>query len=182
MSFSKTIMASSKDHVRAAVDPKANSAFAVAVVIASDWPDVSFPRDNFCSGHDAVGHLPDFGLCREKDPTVLAAEKKASVPVADMARTNAQWNVSLAARLRNRHRRAQFRFGEDGETALDDFHAISEATTKEQVKGLVQVLSFKELDERFGYGRYQADERFIVHQGEKDRPCENCRKSGKNLT
>jgi len=44
------------------------------------------------------------------------------------------------------------------------------------------VLSLKELDERFGYGKHRADERFVVHQGEKDRPCENCRASGRNLT
>ena len=182
MPLSKTIMASSKDHVRAAVGPKANPAFAAAVVIAIDWPDVSFPRDHFYSGHDVVGHLPDFGLWREKDPAVLASERLASVPVAEMARTNAQWNASLAARLRNRHRRAQFRFSEGDETAMDDFHSISEATAKEQVKGLVQVLALKELDERLGYGKCRADERFIVHQGEKDRPCENCRASGKNLT
>ena len=182
MPLSKTIMASSKDHVRAAVGPKANPAFAAAVVIAIDWPDVSFPRDRFYSGHDVVGHRPDFGLWREKDPAVLASEKLASVPVAEMARTNAQWNASLAARLRNRHRRAQLRFSEGDETAMDDFHSISEATAKEQVKGLVQVLSLKELDERFGYGKYRAVERFIVHQGEKDRPRENCRASGKNLT
>ena len=182
MPLSATILASSKDHVRAAVGPNANPAFAAAVVIAIDWPDVHFPRDHFYSGHDVLGHLPDFGLWRIKDPELLASEKAASVPVAELASTNVQWNASLAARLRHRYRRAQSRLDEGDDSAMDDFNSISEATAKERVKGLVQVLSLEELDERFGYGKYRADERFIVHQAEKNRPCENCRASGKNLT
>ena len=65
---------------------------------------------------------------------------------------------------------------------MDNFNTVVEATYKERVKGLVEIVPLDELDKRFGYGKFRADERFIVWQGTKARPCENCRASSKNLT
>jgi hypothetical protein len=65
---------------------------------------------------------------------------------------------------------------------MDDINLIHKATAEEVDKGLAEVVSLSELDRRFGRGCWRADERFIVHQGTKDRPCENCKASSKNRT
>jgi hypothetical protein len=67
-----------KPHVRAAVGPNAHPAFAAAVITAFDWPDKSFPRDHFLNRHGVVGHLPDYGLWREKDAS--APRGRAAAP------------------------------------------------------------------------------------------------------
>ena len=88
MPMSREIMGYSKDHVREAVGPEANPAFAAAFIMAVDWPGKSFCRDHFYSGHDIVGVIPDFKLWREKDPDALAKELEERVPVAVLAGSN----------------------------------------------------------------------------------------------
>jgi hypothetical protein len=184
--MSDRIRARAPSHVVAATGENINPAFAAAVIMAIDWPDKTFPRDHFYRGHDVVGWLPDFGLWRAKDAEVLAAERAAATPVSNLRAdsgttpSNIAWNRQLSARLRAKYSLAEVRARSGDSAALDDFQAIQAATHKELAAGLVRVVTLDELGSQFGDGGYRADERFIVRQGAKVRPCENCRASGKN--
>ena len=63
---------------------------------------------------------------------------------------------------------------------MDDIRAIFKATADEQSKGLAGIMSVSAAEARFGRGGYRSDERFLVKQPDKDRPCENCKLSLKN--
>ena len=184
--MSDRIRARAPSHVVAATGENTKPAFAAAVIMAIDWPDKTFPRDHFYRGHDVVGWLPDFGLWRAKDAEVLAAERAAATPVSNLRAgsgttpSNIAWNRQLSARLRAKYSLAEVRARSGDSAALDDFQAIQAATHKELAAGLVRVVTLDELGSQFGDGGYRADERFIVRQGAKVRPCENCRASGKN--
>ena len=182
--LSAEIISHSKDHVKLAVGDAAHPAFAVAVIMAIEWPGTSFPSDHFVRGHDVIGALPDFHLWREKSAATVADEAAERLDVRVLEESNASWNASLADRLSRSYAAASRKASTGDIKALYDFRVISDITRAERDAGLVEILPLSALAARFKYGPrgplFRADERFIVRQGAKPRPCENCRASNKN--
>jgi hypothetical protein len=159
------------------------SVFVCALIDAIEWPDVRFPFDHFRRGHDILGDMPDTGIWRLKSAEEIEAERLAQTSVRDLSLENWKWNHDLARSLATKLKRARALEAAGDHSAMNDIRAIHEATLKERLLGQAEIITRTECNSRFGGSNgWRADERFVVHQGPKIRPCENCRRSGKNAT
>jgi hypothetical protein len=160
--------------------PTSNSAFAAALIIAIDWQGVSFACDHYCSWHVIIGGAPNANLYRLRSGEEFAAEAAAFTPVSGIIAGDSKCNKELCSRLKKKYAVAVRRRDAGDAPSLEDFEAISDATYKERDEGLVQILTLGVVSALYGKTSWRADVRFIVRQGPKLRPCENCKASFKN--
>ena len=88
------------------------------------------------------------------------------------------WNSLLAKRVEAKYAEA---VRTSNLESIAEFSAVFVATVEEQSLGLAVIVTLHELNKNVG-ANYRFDERFVVRQGAKLRPCEKCRTSSKNLT
>ena len=135
-----------------------NVAFVVFLIHLLNWPDWSL-GDQFTKGFSIVGDVPRSNIFRSVRP-------KAEMSEEQLLQEADAWNSSLEADV--------------SPSNMDD--AILEASRKEQRSGILgRFGSKKDMDRRFGVGRWRGIRRRAVDQHGKIRAIDNCKKSGTNL-
>lgn len=152
------------------LDGRARSAAIHAALLACDYPDTGFVRDQLL-GFPCIGDYPDAGVFR-------CCERPATKTFDEL--DHIAHNAAVRARLRERWR-------SESEQTRSDMREIS-AQTYSHVKAGLEHGPFTEeqMNGMFGEGKWRALEAFAVHQGVNDdgtvkvRRCENARAASTN--
>lgn len=174
--WSSQVRSAAAPDVTAACGP-AHVGMYLAAVVAFDWPHASFPRQQCVSGFKILGDVADTGLYRLRQPEEAA--RKAFVPPGVMLATNVAWLGKLRRLMGARWKRAWRHGGEDMAKVV----AAWEQSLQEVARGTAEgPLTEKELDDRFGRGKWRAAASHCVRQKGKWRVCDDEKGNGMNAS
>ena len=158
-------------HVAWTGRPHVNIAFVCALVDAIDWPDKSFPKEQFVTGAPLVGELTRTGLFRPKSFVRLRSERRKLTPLRNFYRDNAKESGRLKRIV---EKRANAATGcPDKEKQIQDVYDLSiEEVKAGTAKG---PFPYSFLKSTFGYGNFRPLIRSAVYRGDKGRAVDNGR-------
>ena len=132
-----------------------------------NWPDKTFPRDQFMIGVQLVGEVPPTGLWCPKPYTILAKERTQAIPLSTFHRQHAREAGKIKRIVEKRAAKAAG--NEDQEVQIYD------ASMAEIEAGTASGLfTYSHLVKRFGHGKFRPMMRSVIEK--KKKKCQTGRK------
>ena len=161
-------------HVAWAGGPSVSIAMICVLVDHENWPDKTFPRDQFMIGVQLVGEVPPTGLWCPKPYTILAKERAQAIPLSTFHRQHAMEAGKIKRIVEKRAANAAG--NKDQEEQIQAVYDTSMA--KIEAGTASGPFTYSHLEKRFGYGKYRPMMRSVIAKGGKFRAVDN----GKEMT
>jgi len=156
-----------------ALNGKFNIAMLCAVSDAFEWPDHGLPNA-LLHGMEVIGDIPDSGVFRVIEPTIDS--EKFAVSYERVMSTNDGWTDNLCNLLKKKVSKM------DRESLeYKELVTLEQITEREVTKNLLgKSMTRKEVEKKYGVGKFRAMLRFGVLQNGKIRPVDDGKSSGHN--
>jgi hypothetical protein len=162
-------------HIAWAGGPVVSIAMVCALVDHEEWPDRTFPRDQFMAGVQLVGEASATGLWCPKPFPRLKSDRDKAIPLGVFHRQHA---MMAGKTKRIVEKRAAAAAGHPDRQIL--IQAIFEASMAEIAAGTAAgPFTYSYLDSRFGYGKHRPLVRSVVERNGKYRAVDNGRETTK---